>query len=163
MNKGYFGVIGLGYVGLPLAMEFCRNGVHVVGVDVDQTRVEQLEAGHSYIGAVPDVDLETAVAEGLFVPTGDFCSLSQVEAVSICVPTPLSKSREPDVSHVVAAAERLAEILQPGQTVILESTVYPGATNELLVPILERSGLRAGVDFYVAFSPERMDPGNLRR
>jgi UDP-N-acetyl-D-glucosamine dehydrogenase len=161
MRKGYFGVIGMGYVGLPLAMEFCRTGYHVTGVDVDQGRIAQLRAGHSYIGDVSDADVESMVSEGLFSPTGGYDSLSEVEAMSICVPTPLRKTREPDVSYVVAVAERISEILQKGQTVILESTVYPGATNDLVVPILERgSGLRAGEDFFLAFSPERVDPGN---
>jgi UDP-N-acetyl-D-glucosamine dehydrogenase len=161
VRKGYFGVIGMGYVGLPLAMEFCRAGYHVTGVDVDQGRIAQLQAGQSYIGDVPDADVESMVSEGLFCPTSEYAALADVEAMSICVPTPLRKTREPDVSYVVAVVERIAEILQQGQTVILESTVYPGATNDLVVPILERgSGLRAGEDFFLAFSPERVDPGN---
>lgn len=161
MTKGYFGVIGLGYVGLPLAIEFCRAGYHVVGVDVDEKRIAQLRAGRSFIGDISSADLESAVNEGLFLPTTDYGSLGQVEAMSICVPTPLRKTREPDVSYVTAAAERIARILQQNQTVILESTVYPGATDDLVAPILEKgSGLRPGEDVYVAFSPERVDPGN---
>lgn len=160
MKRGYFGVIGLGYVGLPLALEFCRAGFHVVGVDLDEARIENLKRGISYIGDASHADVEAAVAEGLFMPTVDYSFLGQVEAMSICVPTPLRKTREPDVSYVTGAAERVANILQQGQTVILESTVYPGATEELVAPILEESGLRAGDDFYLAFSPERVDPGN---
>ncbi len=160
MNQGFFGVIGLGYVGLPLALEFCRAGFHVVGVDLDEARIDHLLRGTSYIGDVSHADVEAAVAEGLFMPTVDYSFLGQVEAMSICVPTPLRKTREPDVSYVVGAAEQVADILGQGQTVILESTVYPGATEELVAPILEKSGLRAGDDFYLAFSPERVDPGN---
>ena len=161
MNKGYFGVIGLGYVGLPLAIEFTRAGYHVVGIDLDQNRIDRLKGGESYIGDIPSADVEAAINEGLFCPTTDYNSLRKVEAMSICVPTPLRKTREPDVSYVVAVAERISEILQRDQTVILESTVYPGATNDLVVPILEEgSGLRAGKDFQIAFSPERVDPGN---
>ena len=163
MTKGYFGVIGLGYVGLPLAIEFCRAGYHVVGVDVDERRIAQLQTGHSYIGDISSVDVESSVNEGLFLPTTDYSSLREVEAMSICVPTPLRKTREPDVSYVASAAERIAQVLQRDQTVILESTVYPGATDELVVPILEKgSGLRPGEDVYVAFSPERVDPGNSK-
>jgi UDP-N-acetyl-D-glucosamine dehydrogenase len=161
VTKGYFGVIGLGYVGLPLAIEFTRAGYHVMGVDLDQKRVNQLRGGQSYIGDIPSAAVEAAVAEGLFCPSTNYASLAQVEAMSICVPTPLRKTREPDVSYVVAVAERIAEVLRRDQTVILESTVYPGATNELVAPILEKgSGLRAGEEFHIAFSPERVDPGN---
>lgn len=159
MGKKHFGVIGLGYVGLPLALEFCRAGYHVVGVDVDQHRIDQLQAGKSHIGDIEDAEVASAVDEGLFFPTMDYRSLGDVEAMSICVPTPLRKTREPDVSYVSAAAERISSILQRGQTVVLESTVYPGATEELVAPILENSGLHAGDDFYLAFSPERVDPG----
>ena len=161
MNKGYFGVIGLGYVGLPLAIEFTRAGYHVVGVDLDEKRINQLKQGVSYIGDISSADVGAAVSEGLFCPTTDYSPLAQVEAMSICVPTPLRKTREPDVSYVVAVAERIGEILQREQTVILESTVYPGATDDLVVPVLEKkSGLRVGEDFHIAFSPERVDPGN---
>ncbi|MDA0734737.1 MAG: nucleotide sugar dehydrogenase [Chloroflexi bacterium] len=161
MNKGYFGVIGLGYVGLPLAIQFTKAGYHVVGIDLDEKRISQLKKGKSYIGDISDAEVESAVNEGLFLPTTDYSSLRDVEAMSICVPTPLRKTREPDVSFVVSVAERIAEVLQKDQTVILESTVYPGATNDLVAPILEQtSGLKAGQDFYLAFSPERVDPGN---
>jgi len=133
----------------------------VVGVDLDEKRIGQLKKGKSYIGDISDADVASAVNEGLFLPTADYGALRAVEAMSICVPTPLRKTREPDVSFVVSVAERIGEILQKDQTVILESTVYPGATNDLVGPILEsRSNLKAGHDFHLAFSPERVDPGN---
>jgi len=161
VKKGCFGVIGLGYVGLPLAIQFTKAGYHVVGIDLDEHRIGQLKKGKSYIGDISDADMGSAVKEGLFFPTTDYGSLRDVEAMSICVPTPLRKTREPDVSFVVSVAERIAEVLQKDQTVILESTVYPGATNDLVAPILEtRSNLKAGQDFHLAFSPERVDPGN---
>lgn len=161
MTKGYFGVIGLGYVGLPLAIQFTKAGYHVVGIDLDEKRIGELKAGKSYIGDISDADLASAVNEGLFIPTTDYGALRDVEAMSICVPTPLRKTREPDVSFVVSVAENIAEVIQKDQTVILESTVYPGATNDLVAPILgQPSGLKAGEDFYLAFSPERVDPGN---
>jgi UDP-N-acetyl-D-glucosamine dehydrogenase len=161
VNKGCFGVIGLGYVGLPLAIQFAKVGYQVVGIDLDENRIGQLKKGRSYIGDTADADVAAAVNEGSFVPTTDYNSLRTVEAMSICVPTPLRKTREPDVSFVVSVAERIAQVLQKDQTVILESTVYPGATNDLVAPILEAtSNLKAGKDFYLAFSPERVDPGN---
>lgn len=160
MKNVNFGVIGLGYVGLPLALELCRAGYRVVGVDVDRHRISELQAGRSHVGDIADEKVDAAIAEGLFTPTTDYSALRQVEAMSICVPTPLRKTREPDVSYVVGAAERISGILQKGQTVILESTVYPGATEELVAPVLEKSGLKRGEDFYLAFSPERIDPGS---
>ncbi len=156
------GVIGLGYVGLPLAVELCRSGFTVVGVDVDARRVSTLLSGRSYIDDVPTEVVGALVGEGLLVPTQDYGALGSVEAMSICVPTPLRKTREPDVSFVTGAAQSIARVLRPGQLVVLESTVFPGATEELVAPILEGSGLRAGEDFYLAFSPERIDPGNRR-
>jgi UDP-N-acetyl-D-glucosamine dehydrogenase len=135
----------------------------VVGIDLDQKRIGQLKEGKSYIGDISDADLASAVDGGLFHPTTDYSALRDVEAMSICVPTPLRKTREPDVSFVVSVAERIAEVLQKDQTVILESTVYPGATNDLVAPILEAgSNLKAGHDFHLAFSPERVDPGNRK-
>ena len=154
------GVIGLGYVGLPLAMEFCQSNIGVLGVDVDEPRVQILRDGGSYIGDIPADRVKAATDAGLFRATTNFDELREVKAISICVPTPLGKSREPDVSAVISVAERLSEVLVRDQTVILESTVYPGATEEIVAPILERSGLKAGRDFKLAFSPERIDPGN---
>lgn len=154
------GIVGLGYVGLPLAMEFAEAGVVVTGVDIDVTRVDRLAKGISDIEDVSSERLAMVVDAGRFVPTTEFSSLADVDAISICVPTPLGKSHDPDVSYVTSAAEGLSPILSKGQTVVLESTVYPGATEELIAPVLERSGLIAGEDFYLAFSPERIDPGN---
>ena len=154
------GIVGMGYVGLPLALAFCKAGFRVVGVDVDERRVKALQAGISSIEDVSSEELAEAVEQGRFLPTTDYSLLREVESVSICVPTPLRKSREPDVSYVISAARTLAPHVQKGQTIILESTVYPGATEEVVAPALEGSGLKAGEDFYLAFSPERIDPAN---
>lgn len=159
MGKREFGVIGLGYVGLPLAMEFAKSGRGVVGIDVSPERVRQIGQGVSYIPDVASEDLAAAVRSEQLVAATDYAALRDVDAISICVPTPLGKSRDPDCSYVASAAGNLSEVLRPGQTVILESTVYPGATEDLVAPVLERSGLKAGADFYLAFSPERIDPG----
>ena len=160
MALSKLGVVGLGYVGLPLAMEFSRAGIPVVGVDVDGRKIRSLQKGESYIGDVPAIDLKQATDSGLFQATSDFRELRDATAISICVPTPLGKSQDPDVSFVVSATEYVADVLVAGQTVILESTVYPGATEEIVAPILERGGMKAGKDFFLAFSPERIDPGN---
>ena len=160
MALSKLGVVGLGYVGLPLAMEFSRAGIPVVGVDVDDRKIRSLQKGESYIGDVPAIDLKMATDSGLFQATTDFGELRDATAISICVPTPLGKSQDPDVSFVVSATEQVADILVRGPTVILESTVYPGATEEIVAPILERGGMKAGKDFFLAFSPERIDPGN---
>lgn len=154
------GIVGLGYVGLPLAMEFVDAGVTVTGVDINSKRVDRLAKGISDIEDVPSERLAVAIDAGRFIPTTDFASLANVQAISICVPTPLGKSRDPDVSFVTSAAESLAPVIKKGQTVVLESTVYPGATEELISPVLEQNGMKAGEDFYLAFSPERIDPGN---
>jgi UDP-N-acetyl-D-glucosamine dehydrogenase len=151
------GIVGLGYVGLPLAVAFGEAGSEVVGLDVDQRKVEALNAGRSYIEDVPDAALEP-IRERL-TATADYGDLADCDAVIICVPTPLSDAREPDLSYLVGSAEPLAEVLRAGQIVVLESTTYPGTTRERLLPILETSGLTAGTDFHLAFSPERIDPG----
>jgi UDP-N-acetyl-D-glucosamine dehydrogenase len=151
------GIVGLGYVGLPLAMSFCEAGHTVVGVDVDPRKVGSLGRGESYIEDVPSEQL--AAAAGLFFPTLRFAELSRCDAVIIAVPTPLTRNREPDLGPVVSATCAVAAVLQRGQLVVLESTTYPGTTRERLVPSLEESGLAAGRDFHVAFSPERIDPG----
>ncbi len=151
------GIVGLGYVGLPLAIAFAEVGANVVAVDVDASKVAALEAGRSYIEDVASERVEAA--RDRLRPTTRFASLAQADAILIAVPTPLTVNREPDLGPLVASAEAIAEILQPGQLVVLESTTYPGTTRERLVPLLERTGLRAGVDFHVAFSPERIDPG----
>jgi UDP-N-acetyl-D-glucosamine dehydrogenase len=151
------GIIGLGYVGLPLAVAFAEAGCEVIGLDVDEAKIEALNAGRSYVEDVPDSELEP-LGERLRA-TLDYGELAACEAVVICVPTPLTDSREPDLGPLEASARALAEVLRSGQLVVLESTTYPGTTRERLLPILEASGLTAGSDFHLAFSPERIDPG----
>ncbi|MFM7231989.1 MAG: nucleotide sugar dehydrogenase [bacterium] len=153
-------VIGLGYVGLPLAVELAQAGFEVYGIDIDAKRVAQLNAGRSYIQDVPTADVRALVRQKRFVATTDFSVLRKCDTVNICVPTPLSKQRDPDVSFIVAAATEVAKHLHRGQLVILESTTYPGTTDELVLPMLSASGLQVGKDFFLAFSPERVDPGN---
>ncbi|MFN8120989.1 MAG: nucleotide sugar dehydrogenase [Thermoleophilia bacterium] len=153
------GVVGLGYVGLPLAVTFAQAGVGVLGLDAVQSRVDQVNSGQSYIEDIPSDVLGPLVASGLVRATTQWDSLKAVDAVIICLPTPLDDHREPDLSAVLGAAESLAQRLRPGQLVVLESTTYPGTTRDELAPILERSGLKAGRDFHLAFSPERVDPG----
>src|ERR1700694_5573271 len=156
------GVIGLGYVGLPLAVELARGGYSVVGLDIDERKVEAIERGHSYIPDVGDTQLAELVAANRLHATSDFATLKSLDTVNICVPTPLRKTKDPDVSYMVAAVEQVAKYLHPGMLVILESTTYPGTTEELVRPMLEATGLRAGHDFFLAFSPERADPGNAQ-
>jgi UDP-N-acetyl-D-glucosamine dehydrogenase len=153
------GVIGLGYVGLPLVIEFCRAGFQVTGFDVDNGKVALLKEGKSYIKHI-DLDKVADVLEGRFAPTSDFAALSEMDCVIACVPTPLNKNREPDMTYVFSTTETVAKYLRKGQLVILESTTYPGTTDQDMRAILEKTGLRAGVDFHLAFSPEREDPNN---
>jgi UDP-N-acetyl-D-glucosamine dehydrogenase len=152
------GVVGLGYVGLPLALAFTQAGYEVVGVDIDEDRVEALRDGQSYVTDIADEAVAAALTEG-FTPTTEYEGLSDVDGVSICVPTPLRKTGQPNLSYVADATERLGEVLPDGCTVILESTVYPGATVDLVAPTLSENGKTVGEDVYVAFSPERIDPG----
>ncbi|HAK54641.1 MAG: nucleotide sugar dehydrogenase [Vicinamibacterales bacterium] len=154
------GVIGLGYVGLPLLVEFARAGFSAIGFDIDAAKVEQIGRGESYIPDVSSDDLAPAVRDGRLLATTDLRRLSEVDTVNICVPTPLRKTKDPDLSFVAAAAESVAKHLHAGQLVILESTTYPGTTEEVVQPMLERGGLKVGRDFCLAFSPERVDPGN---
>jgi UDP-N-acetyl-D-glucosamine dehydrogenase len=154
-------VIGLGYVGLPLAMEIAAARFKVVGIDLDRNKIADLREGKSYILDVPSASVADAVKAGRFTPTTDFSALRDVDTVSICVPTPLSKSRDPDISFILAATEEIRKYLHKGQLIVLESTTYPGTTEELILPELEAAGLRAGSDFFLAFSPERIDPGNM--
>lgn len=153
------GVIGLGYVGLPLALAMVEAGYHVIGVDVDEERVETLQAGESYVTDIPDEAVETTV-NGQFTPTTEYAPLADAVGISICVPTPLRKTGQPNISYIVDATEQLAAVLEPDSTVILESTVYPGATKEVVAPTLVDNGHEVGEDVFVAFSPERIDPGN---
>ncbi len=156
------GIVGLGYVGLPLALAFAQAGFRVVGVDMQQKRVDAVNKGQSYIADVDNTRLATAVSGKKLQATTDQSRLREVDAVCICVPTPLTKTKEPDLFYVTRESEQLSAHLQPGQLVVLESTTYPGTTRELMKPILERSGLKAGQDFYLAYSPERVDPGNKK-
>jgi UDP-N-acetyl-D-glucosamine dehydrogenase len=154
------GVIGLGYVGLPLAVEFGRAGLKVIGFDLDQSRVDAINNGRSYIPDVPTEMVGTLVARGTLSADTGFSRLAETDAVIICVPTPLRKTKEPDISYILAAAEQVKSHLHPTQLVVLESTTYPGTTDEVLLPMLEETGLKLDEDFYLAFSPERVDPGN---
>jgi UDP-N-acetyl-D-glucosamine dehydrogenase len=153
-------VIGLGYVGLPLAMEMLAAGFNVIGIDLDRNKIAALQEGKSYIRDVDDQLISNAISSGRFFPTSDFGTLAKADTVSICVPTPLSKSRDPDISFILAATEEIHKYLHKNQLIVLESTTYPGTTEELILPELEVSGLKVGSDFYLAFSPERIDPGN---
>ena len=159
-REALFGIVGLGYVGLPLALELANAGFRVLGFDVQQKVVDGLNAGHSHVKDVTDAQLQTVVKTGRFSATSDMHRLAEPDAVSICVPTPLSKFKDPDVSYIVAATESVKQTLRRGQAIILESTTYPGTTREILLPALESTGLTMGQDFFLAFSPERVDPGN---
>jgi UDP-N-acetyl-D-glucosamine dehydrogenase len=154
------GVIGLGYVGLPLAVELALGGFHVTGFDVDGWKVAELNAGRSYIPDVPSADLAKVVASGRFRAMTNMAALAEMDCIDIAVPTPLRKTKDPDMSYVVQAVEAVKQHLRKGQLVSLESTTYPGTTDELVKPMLEETGLKAGEDFYLAFSPERVDPAN---
>jgi UDP-N-acetyl-D-glucosamine dehydrogenase len=159
-RKARAGVIGLGYVGLPLAVEFARAGYVTTGIDLDAQKVQAVQDGRSYIDDVPTEQVGELRAAGRLSATTNFDALADLDTVNICVPTPLRKTKDPDLSFIVAAAEEIAKRLRPGMLIILESTTYPGTTDELVLPILERGGLRGGKDFFLAFSPERIDPGN---
>ncbi len=153
-------VIGLGYVGLPLALSFARKGFRVVGIDTNERRVSSLNASQSYITDVPHAEIAAAVKQGRFAATTDVGALAEAHVVIICVPTPIKRRYTPDVSYILSAVRSVARYLAKGGLVVLESTTYPGTTEELIQPELEKNGLKAGRDFFVAFSPERIDPGN---
>jgi UDP-N-acetyl-D-glucosamine dehydrogenase len=155
-----FGVIGLGYVGLPLGLTLSDAGFNVTGIDIDTNRVGAIAAGRSYITDINDAELQKATRDNRFRATTDLSEIRNLDAVSICVPTPLRKTKDPDMSYVIAAADAIAAHLHAGQLVILESTTYPGTTDELILPALEARGLKVGEDFFLAYSPERVDPGN---
>src|SRR5262245_56496783 len=161
-RTAHLSVVGLGYVGLPLAVEFGKAGFKVTGIDTDEKRVREIQRGASYIPDVPTGDVAELVRSGRLEATTDFAALRKVDAVNICVPTPLSQQRDPDVSFIVSATEQLAQHVHRGMLVILESTTYPGTTEELILPRLKETGLTVGRDFFLAFSPERVDPGNPR-
>ena len=156
------GVIGLGYVGLPLAVEKAKAGFTVIGFDIQEQRVKMVNEGHNYIGDVVNEDLEQLAKSGKLQATTDFESLRECDVVAICVPTPLDVFKQPDLSYVIRSTEEIAKRLHNDMLVVLESTTYPGTTEDVMKPILEETGLVCGKDFYLAFSPERVDPGNLR-
>lgn len=161
-KKAKIAVIGLGYVGLPLCMEFAKKGFCVTGIDVDKKRAESVNRGVSYIGDVKSSEIKSCVKDKSFQATTDYRVLGKQDAIIMCVPTPLRKTKEPDISYIIDASKKIAKYLEEEQLVVLESTTYPGTTDEVIQPILEKSGLKAGEDFYLAFSPERVDPGNKR-
>jgi UDP-N-acetyl-D-glucosamine dehydrogenase len=154
------GVIGLGYVGLPLAVEFARKGIHVTGVDVSEEKIRRLRAGDNYVLDVNNDELKSLVERKLIVPTTNYSVIRDLDALSICVPTPLNKTGDPDISFIISARDAILKYVHPDLLIILESTTYPGTTDELIVPALEEQGLVVGKDVFVAFSPERIDPGN---
>jgi UDP-N-acetyl-D-glucosamine dehydrogenase len=156
------GIVGLGYVGLPLARVFVDAGFRVLGFDADAAKIDELLAGHSYIGDVPSEWIANSLGSGNFTATADLSRLREPDAILICVPTPLSDDREPDLQYVEATARRIAVTLRPGQLIVLESTTYPGTTRNIVLPILASGGLAVGRDFFLAYSPERVDPGNSR-
>ncbi|MFH1539545.1 MAG: nucleotide sugar dehydrogenase [bacterium] len=156
------GVMGLGYVGLPLAIKFAKCGFPVIGIDPDKKKISTLNSGKSYITDVSEEDTEKTVKSGKLLATGDFSVLKECDAIFICVSTPLSRFKEPNVSYIIEAAEKIALYLRKGQLIVLESTTYPGTTEEVVLPILESKGFVCGKDFYLAFSPERVDPGNRK-
>src|SRR3954449_8318162 len=157
-REARIGIVGLGYAGLPLAMAFGEAGFHVTGVDLNEQRVKAVREQRSYLVDVPAE--RYGPLEGRLQATTDYAEVSELDALTICVPTPLSKTRSPDLSYIVSAAESVAANLRPGQLVVLQSTTYPGTTEEILLPILERSGAKVGQDFFLGYAPERVDPGN---
>lgn len=159
-KKAKLGVIGLGYVGLPLALEFARSGIESVGIDVDRDRVAKINVGRSYILDISTEELNPLVKDGLLKASCDYSVLKKMDAIIICVPTPLRKTKEPDMSYIISASEAVAKNLRRGQVIVLESTTYPGTTDEVILPILTKTALKVGKDFYLGFSPERIDPGN---
>ncbi|KLU59325.1 UDP-N-acetyl-D-glucosamine 6-dehydrogenase [Peptococcaceae bacterium CEB3] len=156
------GVIGLGYVGLPLAVEKGKVGFPVIGFDINPKRVDKVNAGDNYIADVKDIELQDLVRRGVLKATTDFALLAECDVIIICVPTPLTITRDPDISYIEASTRAIAKYLRPGQLVTLESTTYPGTTQEVILPLLAERGLKVGQDFFLAFSPERVDPGNKR-
>ncbi len=154
------GIIGLGYVGLPLAVEFANNNFTVIGIDINKDRVDQLNKGENYIGDVSDDNLKKLISLKQISATNDFSVLANIDAVLICVPTPLNKLKDPDVSYILSVLDQLTKYVHSNMLISLESTTYPGTTRELILPALEKTNLTVGEDFYLCFSPERVDPGN---
>jgi UDP-N-acetyl-D-glucosamine dehydrogenase len=154
------GIVGLGYVGLPLAVEFAKAGFEVTGIDLSDSKISRINDGDSYVGDVPSATLKPLVESGKLKATADFSAIRDLDTVNICVPTPLRKTKDPDMSYIVSACGEIAKFFHPGMLVILESTTYPGTTDEVVLPMLEQGGLKVGRDFFLCFSPERVDPGN---
>ena len=154
------GIVGLGYVGLPLAVEFAKAGFSVTGIDVSEAKTRRVNAGDSYVGDIPHAKLAPLVHSGKLWATSDFSAVGELDTVNICVPTPLRKTKDPDMSFIVSACQEIARYMHPGMLIILESTTYPGTTEELMLPMLQKPGLQVGRDFFLCFSPERVDPGN---
>src|ERR1022692_4444562 len=159
-HRARVGVVGLGYVGLPLAVEFARAGFAVTGIDISAEKVRRVNAGDSYVGDIPSTVLGPLVESGRLRATTDFAAVGELDTINICVPTPLRKTKDPDMSFIVSSCQEVARHFHPGMLIILESTTYPGTTDELVLPMLEKSGLQVGRDFFLCFSPERVDPGN---
>src|SRR5579875_3321422 len=159
-RRARVGIVGLGYVGLPLAVEFARAGFTVTGIDVSAAKAERVNAGDSYVGDVPTEMLRPLVEAGKLRATSDFSAVSDLDTINICVPTPLRKTKDPDMSFIVSACQEIARYFHAGMLVILESTTYPGTTDELVLPMLAKEGMKVGEDFFLCFSPERVDPGN---
>jgi UDP-N-acetyl-D-glucosamine dehydrogenase len=156
------GIVGLGYVGLPLAVEFAKAGFSVTGIDLSEEKTRRVNAGDSYVGDIPTATLSELVKAGKIAATSDFSLVGELDTINICVPTPLRKTKDPDMSYIVSACQEIVKYFHQGMLVILESTTYPGTTDELLLPMLAKSGLEVGRDFFLCFSPERVDPGNAR-
>jgi UDP-N-acetyl-D-glucosamine dehydrogenase len=159
-RKAHVGIVGLGYVGLPLAVEFAKAGFEVTGIDVSEEKTRRVNAGDSYVGDVPSSVLAPLVKSGKLRATTDFAAVRDLDTINICVPTPLRKTKDPDMSFIVSSCEAIGEYFHPGMLVILESTTYPGTTDEVVLPMLSKAGLAVGRDFFLCFSPERVDPGN---
>lgn len=154
------GIVGLGYVGMPIALEFCKKGFQCIGVDVSESKVAALVKGENYIEDLKDEEVAEVVSKGLFRASTDYEMLADVDIIFICVPTPFSDNKDPDISYIINAGENISSVLRPGSLIILKSTTFPGTTEEYLIPALNKSGLKAGEDYFIAFSPERVDPGN---
>ena len=159
-RRAKVGIVGLGYVGLPLAVELAGAGFHVTGIDVSEAKAERVNLADSYIGDVPSEALASLVESGNLRATADFSAIKELDTINICVPTPLRKTKDPDMSYIVASCQEIAKYFHPGMLVILESTTYPGTTDEVMLPMLTQPGMEVGRDFFLCFSPERVDPGN---
>ncbi|MGA2272357.1 MAG: nucleotide sugar dehydrogenase [Bryobacteraceae bacterium] len=161
-KRARVGIVGLGYVGLPLAVEFAKAGFSVTGIDISEEKTKRVNAGDSYVGDIPSATLAPLVKSGKLRATSDFAAVLELDTINICVPTPLRKTKDPDMSFIVSSCQEIARHFHAGQLVILESTTYPGTTDEVMLPILSKSGLEVGRDFFLCFSPERVDPGNAK-